>query len=123
MGSLTYMGQYRMPQLTRPLPRNGPQRTTPFRFGQRVIVCNDKVLLKGVILEPLLNLNYDEILRHFEVGVRVEIKNQEDFEPFRWDVSNSNRYVNLCHNRGVWTGHVHCIMNSGDGIELTLREI
>ena len=117
------MGQFRMPQLTRPLrTQKGPRRHPPFRHGQHVIVSNDMVFLTGVILDPLINLNYDEILRDFELGVRLEIGNQEGFEAFKWDIANCNRVVTICHSKGIWIGSVHCTCGSGDKIELELRE-
>ena len=110
-----------MPSL-RPLRRMpGPSRHTPFKHGQRVLVSNDKVVMRAIIIEPCFNVFSDEILRHLDWGCIIKIEKQEDFEGFVNDVTNFNRHISVCYSKGIWKGSVYATSNLTDSIEIILR--
>jgi len=110
-----------MPSL-RPLRRvPGPGLQTPFKHGQRVLVSNDKVIMRATILDPCFNIQCDEILRHIEWGCSVQIDTQEDYEGFVNDVMNFNRAISVCYSKGIWNANVYTTSRRADSIEIILR--
>lgn len=101
----------------------GPRNMPPFKQDEKVLISNDKVILKATVTYPLYNVNYDEILRQAEWGIVVHLEQQEYLDALLWDVANFNRGVEVNHANGVWQAIVHQTIRSSSGaVELTLTE-